>query len=206
MHAVGSLHLLLLVGIAGAGALCGFVASVVVLRNKRRARGYFILGVLTGWLAAVMAHRRHRKLSLFPALAGGFFRPQRIIGRATSRTVGLPLAVAAARAMSFECTTSANNTVTCLNSADVAAGVIGVPHSLQNLEIGGSSVPHDVHDSVVAVSPPPPVRPTATSSSAVGLTDRIALRRATWSCVSHSGISSEALQTSAIPCGRNRSS
>jgi hypothetical protein len=59
-------------------------------------------------------------------------------------------------AMSIECTTSANNTVTCLYSADVAAGVIGVPHSLQNLEFGGSSVPHDPHDSPDAVTAPRP--------------------------------------------------
>ena len=70
-----------------------------------------------------------------------------------------------AAAMSIECTTSANNTVTCLYSADVAAGVIGVPHLLQNRESGGNSVPHDVHDSVVAVSPPPPSPPGSTSVS-----------------------------------------
>ena len=54
--------------------------------------------------------------------------------------------------MSIECTTSANRTVTCLYSADRAACVTGVPHSLQNLELGGSSVPHDPHGSPVAVS------------------------------------------------------
>ena len=59
----------------------------------------------------------------------------------------------------IECTTSASNTVTCLYSADVAAGVIGAPHLLQNRESGGSSVPHDVHDSVLAISPPPPSPP-----------------------------------------------
>ena len=36
------------------------------------------------------------------------------------------------------------------------ACVTGAPHSLQNLEFGGSSVPHDPHNSPVAVSPPPP--------------------------------------------------
>jgi len=97
MYSVGPLQLLLLVAIAGAGAMCGFVASVVVLRNKRRARGCFILGVLTGWLAAAMTHGRHPQLGLFSALAGGFFRPQRIMGRGTGRAVGLALAVAAAR-------------------------------------------------------------------------------------------------------------
>src|SRR6185312_17251529 len=57
-------------------------------------------------------------------------------------------------AMSIECTTSANRTVTCLYSAAVAAGLTGAPHALQNLEFGGSSAPHDPHDSPVAVSAP----------------------------------------------------
>jgi hypothetical protein len=64
--------------------------------------------------------------------------------------------------MSIECTTSANNTVTCLYSAAVAAAMIGAPHSLQNLEFGGSSVPHDPHDSPVAVGAP---RPSSTPIS-----------------------------------------
>jgi len=46
-----------------------------------------------------------------------------------------------AAAMSMECTTSANNTVTCLYSARVEGGVIGVPHLLQNRESSGNSVP-----------------------------------------------------------------
>src|SRR6187200_1804227 len=98
MSAVGSLHLILLVAIAGAAALCGFITSAVMLRNKRRARGYFILGVLTGWMAGAITHGRYRKLSTFGALAGGFVRPQRTrIGRATGRAASLPLAVAAAK-------------------------------------------------------------------------------------------------------------
>ena len=57
-----------------------------------------------------------------------------------------------AAAMSIECTTSANSTVTCLYSADRVACVTGAPHSLQNLEFGGSSVPHDPQNSPAAVS------------------------------------------------------
>src|SRR6476659_4812017 len=56
-----------------------------------------------------------------------------------------------AAAMSIECTTSANSTVTCLYSAAVAAGVIGAPHLLQHRESGGSSVPHDPHTTAAAV-------------------------------------------------------
>ena len=97
MSAVGPLQVLLLIAIAGVGAICGFVASVVILRNRRRARGYFILGVLTGWLAAAMSHGRRRQMSLFSAFAGGIFGPRRIMGRRASRGIGLPQAVAAAR-------------------------------------------------------------------------------------------------------------
>jgi hypothetical protein len=57
-----------------------------------------------------------------------------------------------AAAMSIEPTTSANNTVTCLYSADVAVEVVGAPHWLQNRESGGSSVPHDPHPNPVAVT------------------------------------------------------
>ena len=41
--------------------------------------------------------------------------------------------------------------MTCLYSADVAAGVIGAPHLLQNRESGGNSVPHDPHNRPAAV-------------------------------------------------------
>jgi hypothetical protein len=56
-----------------------------------------------------------------------------------------------AAAMSIECTTSANSTVTCLNSAWVSCAVTGAPHSLQNFEFAGSSVPHDLHTKAAAV-------------------------------------------------------
>src|SRR5271163_2262196 len=56
-----------------------------------------------------------------------------------------------AAAMSIECTTSANRTVTCLYSAGFAAEVTGTPHSLQNLAFSFSSVPHDPHNSPAAV-------------------------------------------------------
>src|SRR6516164_2678529 len=56
-----------------------------------------------------------------------------------------------AAAISIECTTSANSTVTCLYSADIAAGLIGAPHLLQNREFGGSSVPHDPHTKAATV-------------------------------------------------------
>ena len=85
MSAAGPLQLILLVAFAGTGAMCGFIASVVILRNKRRARGYFILGVLTGLMAAAITRGRHPKLSAFGALVRGFVRPQRTRTRRTSR-------------------------------------------------------------------------------------------------------------------------
>src|ERR1700749_3131684 len=56
-----------------------------------------------------------------------------------------------AAAMSIECTTSANKTVTCLYSAGCVTADTPAPHSLQNLAVSFSSVPHDPHDSPVAV-------------------------------------------------------
>ena len=56
-----------------------------------------------------------------------------------------------AAAMSIECTTSANSTVTCLYSADFAAVDTAAPHSKQNFAFCGSSIPHDEHTNPVAV-------------------------------------------------------
>src|SRR5262249_33011368 len=63
--------------------------------------------------------------------------------------------ISRAAAMSIERTTSANSTVTCLYSTDRLTCVTGAPHSLQNLEFGGSSVPHDAHDSPAISAPRP---------------------------------------------------
>jgi hypothetical protein len=49
-------------------------------------------------------------------------------------------------AISIECTTSANSTLTCLYSAALVAEVTCALHSLQNLAFGGNSVPRDTHD------------------------------------------------------------
>src|SRR5258705_7842914 len=68
-------------------------------------------------------------------------------------------------AMSIECTTSANSTVTCLYSADWVACVRGVPHSRQNLAAGLDCAPHDPQNSPVAVSPPTPSPLGSTSVS-----------------------------------------
>src|SRR6185503_8894524 len=68
-------------------------------------------------------------------------------------------------AMSIECTTSANSTVTCLYSADRVARVSSVPHSLQNLAVGLDCAPQEPQNRPVAVNPPPPspLGPTSVS-------------------------------------------
>src|SRR6478672_10261837 len=70
-----------------------------------------------------------------------------------------------AAAMSIECTTSANSTVTCLYSADRVAEVTGVPQSLQNLAVGLDGAPQEPQENAVAVSPPPPSPLGSTSVS-----------------------------------------
>src|SRR5271169_827689 len=71
-----------------------------------------------------------------------------------------------AAAMSIECTTSANSTVTCLYSAWVSCAVTGAPHSLQNFEFAGSSIPHAVHANSIDVMASPRPRRYAPRSQA----------------------------------------
>jgi hypothetical protein len=59
----------------------------------------------------------------------------------------------------------ANNTVTCLYSADWAVCVSRVPHSPQNLAVGPDCAPQEPQNNPVAVSPPPPSRLGSTSVS-----------------------------------------
>ncbi|MGW4099596.1 hypothetical protein [Mycobacterium sp. NPDC004974] len=57
-----------------------------------------------------------------------------------------------AAAMSIECTTSANSTVTCLYSAGGESAETAAPHSLQNLAFSFSAVPHDPQDRSAVVT------------------------------------------------------
>ena len=70
-----------------------------------------------------------------------------------------------AAAMSIESTTSANNTVTCLYSADWVACATGVPHSLQNLAVAPNCVPHDLQERPAAIGAPMPSPESSTSVS-----------------------------------------
>jgi hypothetical protein len=77
MSAAAPLQLMIFFAIAGISAICGSIASAVILRRKKRVRGYFLLGVLTGLTAAAITRGRYRQLSALTALARGFWRPQR---------------------------------------------------------------------------------------------------------------------------------
>ena len=58
MGSVGPTNLIaLLLAVAIISATCGFVASAVARRNRRRARGFFLLGFLCGFIANPILRR-----------------------------------------------------------------------------------------------------------------------------------------------------
>jgi hypothetical protein len=70
MGSLGTTQLIsLVVGLAAVAASGGFVASTVARRNKRRARGYFLVGFFCGLLAGGILHRRRRALNALGAIA-----------------------------------------------------------------------------------------------------------------------------------------
>jgi hypothetical protein len=58
-----------------------------------------------------------------------------------------------AAAMSIECTTSANSTVTCLYSARASPSWIGEPQPWQNRACSKGSVPHVRHAAMAVTRP-----------------------------------------------------
>jgi|ERR1700737_1110840 len=63
-------HLIaLLVAVAIIAAIWGFIASAVARRNKRRARGSFLLGFFCGLTAGAILRGRRRGLNAFGAVA-----------------------------------------------------------------------------------------------------------------------------------------
>jgi hypothetical protein len=63
-------HLIaLLVAVAIIAAMCGFIASAVARRNKRRARGFFLLGFFCGLMAGAILRGRRRGLNALGAVA-----------------------------------------------------------------------------------------------------------------------------------------
>lgn len=77
MDAVGSLCVLL-ISIAALAALGGYIAGALRERNNRRVGRYFVLGVVTGFVAAVVSRRRFDRLV---PVARRFALPQRFDSR-----------------------------------------------------------------------------------------------------------------------------
>jgi uncharacterized membrane protein YeaQ/YmgE (transglycosylase-associated protein family) len=70
MGSLGPSHLIaLLLAVAIIAAIGGFIASAVTRRNKRRARGFFLLGFFCGWMAGSILRGRRRGLNGLGALA-----------------------------------------------------------------------------------------------------------------------------------------
>ena len=63
MDAVGALSFLL-IAVAALAALGGYTVGAVRQRNKGRVRGYFALGVVTGYVGAAVARRRRGRTAL----------------------------------------------------------------------------------------------------------------------------------------------
>lgn len=70
MGSLGPTQLIvLLVAVATIAAICGFIASAVARRNKRRARGSFLVGFVCGLMAGTILRGRRRGLNALGALA-----------------------------------------------------------------------------------------------------------------------------------------
>ena len=72
MDAVGALSFAL-IAVAALAALGGYIAGVVRQRNKRRVRGYFLLGVMAGFMGASVVRHRLGRTAL-----GRLVLPQRL--------------------------------------------------------------------------------------------------------------------------------
>jgi hypothetical protein len=70
MGSLGPTQLIsLLLAVAIIAATCGLIASAVARRNKRRARGFFVLGFFCGLIAGPILRRRRRGLNALEAVA-----------------------------------------------------------------------------------------------------------------------------------------
>jgi hypothetical protein len=88
MGSLGPIHLIsLLLTVAIVGATCGFIASAVVRRNTRRARGCFLLGFFCGLMTGAILRGRRRGLNALGAFArGADVRPLKVgVRRGTGR-------------------------------------------------------------------------------------------------------------------------
>ena len=87
MGSLGLAHLIpLLLAVATVAAVCGFIASTIVRRHKRRARGYLLVGFCCGLLAGGILSRRRRGLKALGAIMRCWdFRPLRTVIHAGGR-------------------------------------------------------------------------------------------------------------------------
>jgi|SRR5271157_1814813 len=70
MGLLGPTHLIaLLLAVAIIAAICGFIASAVARRNRRRARGFFLLGFFCGLMTGAILRGRRRGLNALGAVA-----------------------------------------------------------------------------------------------------------------------------------------
>jgi uncharacterized membrane protein YeaQ/YmgE (transglycosylase-associated protein family) len=70
MRSLGpTLLIALLLAVAIIAAICGFIASAVARRNKRRERGFFLLGFFCGLMAGAILPRRRPGLNALGAVA-----------------------------------------------------------------------------------------------------------------------------------------
>jgi len=72
MGSLGPLQVIsLLVAVAAAAALCGFVGSTIARRKRQRARRSFLVGFLCGFTAGVVIRRRWRDIGRLAVRALG---------------------------------------------------------------------------------------------------------------------------------------
>jgi hypothetical protein len=73
MGSLGTAHLIsLLLVVATVAALCGFTASALTRRNKRRTRGVFLVGVFCGLLAGRILRGRRGGAGYFASRTATF--------------------------------------------------------------------------------------------------------------------------------------
>ncbi|MDT7754159.1 MAG: hypothetical protein QOH27_57 [Mycobacterium sp.] len=90
MWSLGPTQLIsLFLAVALVAAMCGYTASAVARRNKRRARGFFLLGFCCGWMAGPILRGKRRGTGRYAidalTLAASHVRPGAALARIVRR-------------------------------------------------------------------------------------------------------------------------